>query len=199
MLVRTAAANERCHDGIHGHGYGGGGHEPQGLYGQAAAPAKPVSVAAGGGFAAPTPNTAAAVAGYAPAAGGDVDVFPRHSSTASSAVTAAAPKSPVPAGRVDLLVQCEEHRGAQLRQPQARRRWRLGLPVRPAQHRRVLQQLRHEAPVRRLMRDVRRCPVPPLAWAEAPQAAERPEGCSLADARRQGVGRTRAAKRDAQT
>ena len=134
--MRTAAANENgAMMGFMGMGMANavGGMNAAGPV-QARAAAAPQSqypVAAGGGFAAPTPEPAATAApAAAPAAGGD-------------AWTCSCGAS--------------EHRQVlqQLRQPQARRRWRLGLPVRPAQHRRILQQLRHETPVRRHMRDVR--------------------------------------------
>ena len=74
--MRTAAANENgAMMGFMGMGMANavGGMNPQGLYGQGgSAPQSQYPVAAGGGFAAPTPEPAAAAApAAAPAAGGD--------------------------------------------------------------------------------------------------------------------------------
>ena len=74
--MRTAAANENgAMMGFMGMGMANavGGMNPQGLYGQGgSAPQSQYPVAAGGGFAAPTPEPAATAApAAAPAAGGD--------------------------------------------------------------------------------------------------------------------------------
>ena len=166
--MRTAAANENgAMMGFMGMGMANavGGMNPQGLYGQGgSAPQSQYPVAAGGGFAAPTPEPAAGgSAGCGPCCRRRcVDVLLRRLQHRQVLQQLRQPQTRAVCARrrVDLLVRCDELRQVllQLRQPQARRRRRLGLPVRPAQHRRVLQQLRHEAPVRRLVRDARQDP-----------------------------------------
>ena len=96
--MRTAAANENgAMMGFMGMGMANavGGMNPQGLYGQGgSAPQSQYPVAAGGGFAAPTPEPAVAAApAAAPAAGGDAWTCSCGASKtpASSAATAAAP------------------------------------------------------------------------------------------------------------
>ena len=172
--MRTAAANENgAMMGFMGMGMANavGGMNPQGLYGQGgSAPQSQYPVAAGGGFAAPTPEPAAAAApAAAPAAGGDAWTCScGASNTGKFCSNCGSPKPEPSAPAGEWTCSCGATNSGnfcELRPAEARRRRRLGLPVRPAQHRRVLQQLRHEAPVRRLVSDARRDPVQPLARA----------------------------------
>ena len=109
---RTAAANENgAMMGFMGMGMANavGGMNPQGLYGQGgSAPQSQYPVAAGGGFAAPTPEPAAAAApAAAPAAGGDAWTCScGASSTGKFCSNCGSPKPVPPAPAGEWICSC---------------------------------------------------------------------------------------------